>query len=129
MNGPLCFIIIISGAEEPHTCLCSADQRPLPRWQWCYNLLYNKHIFQAFQPAPASLWAGTRAKQCITSHRLTSTASIPHSQPSAEQEHPNPPVDLMSKGYYVFPAQDYAEATVGHGDTYPLTNTTALPIK
>ncbi len=64
---------------EPHTRLFSADRRSLPRWQWCYNLLYNKHIFQAFQPVPVSLWAGTRAKQCITSHRLTSAASILYS--------------------------------------------------
>lgn len=60
---------------EPHTCLRGADRRSLPRWQHCYNLLYNKHIFQAFQPGPTSLWAGSRAKQCITSHRLTSTAT------------------------------------------------------
>lgn len=60
---------------EPHACLRGADRRSLPRWQCCYNLLYNKHIFQAFQPGLTSLWAGTSAKQRITSHRLTHTAT------------------------------------------------------
>lgn len=60
---------------EPHACLRGADRRSLPRWQCCYNLLYNKHIFQAFQPGSTSLWAGTSAKQRITSHRLTHTAT------------------------------------------------------
>lgn len=107
--------------REPHTCLCGADRRSLPRWQRCYNLLYNKHIFQAFQPALASLWAGTRAKQCITSHRLT-LAWL-----SAEQEHPNPGVDLLCGRCYGFPACGYTEATEGRGDKNPLTNTAKQP--
>lgn len=60
---------------EPHACLRGADRRSLPRWQRCYNLLYNKHIFQAFQPGSTSLRAGTGSKQLITSHRLTYTAA------------------------------------------------------
>lgn len=66
--------------RQPHTCRCSADRGSLPRWQQRYSLLYNKHIFQTLQPSLASLRAGTRAKQCIISHRLTFNACIPHSQ-------------------------------------------------
>lgn len=81
--------------RQPHTCRCSADRGSLPRWQQCYNLLYNKHIFQALQPSLASPRVGTRAKQCITSHRLTFNACIPHSQLSLKQEHPDPALDLL----------------------------------
>lgn len=103
MNGPLCFISIIFGTES-HTHVCEALTEGLYPDGNGATTYCTTNIFQAVQPAPAPLWIGlwTRAKQCITPHRLTSTTSIS----SSEQEHFTPQ-DALSSGLHEFAAQEY----------------------